>query len=268
MMIWLMQPQARSVAFMMPVIAYGRDIKPSDMQSRNVNGIDDYIKAPFADEEISTKMVRWSRRMSVDMSALSRVLTMGDKTRQSMSMSIDELRQSDHNSLDHNGGSTHAGPPNGWLSQVQEQPVETGPPKPDPPRKTTLDNPTTSIALFSKLELLLHQLEEMKANHMHTSTAIEARLQATELRVQTLSAQSSPRAASPMPMPALTPTNPMAQHYAPPANPAPTAAPQSFHSPQQSTQSELEAQYATLFAQAQDMIMRNQGAPPPSSNFA
>jgi hypothetical protein len=57
--------QVRAVAFMMPVIAYGRDIKQSDMQSRNVNGIDDYIKAPFADEEISTKMVRWyARRLS------------------------------------------------------------------------------------------------------------------------------------------------------------------------------------------------------------
>jgi CheY-like chemotaxis protein len=293
--------QVRTIAFMLPVIAYGRDIKPADMRSRNVSGIDDYIKAPFSDEEISTKMVRWSRRMSVDMTALTRVLTMNDKTRNSMSMPVDDSRDSLQSWEEHpNEGSTPAGHSSG-LPMVQEQPIGTRPPEPDPAPNTSLDDPTSSKSLYTKLDLLLQQLEALKANQMRTSSAIEARLQATEMRVQHLSAQSSPRSASPMPMPAFTFTNPVAQPYAPPANPppmavpeprsaspmpmpastftnpvarpyappanpAPMAVPESLHSPQ-SNQS-LEAQYEALFAQAQEMMKRNQAAPLPPSNFA
>lgn len=172
--------QVRSIAFMIPVIAYGRDIKQSDMQSRNVNGIDDYIKAPFADEEISTKMVRWSRRMSVDVNALSRVLNM-DKERTS--------------------GKVSTKTPPSSLGKISEQPFM--PPMGMP---MTMPEPDGN-ALYGKLEQLMQQLDEVKTSNLQTSAALEARMVETERRLANgLSPLPSPRPANapgsaPAPMP-------------------------------------------------------------------
>lgn len=59
--------EIRQVAYMMPVIAYGREIPRDEMEkNKNVSGIDDYLLAPFPDSELARKMMRWNRRMSVD----------------------------------------------------------------------------------------------------------------------------------------------------------------------------------------------------------
>jgi bacteriorhodopsin/DNA-binding NarL/FixJ family response regulator len=174
--------QVRSIAFMIPVIAYGRDIKQSDMQSRNVSGIDDYIKAPFADEEISTKLVRWSRRMSVDMNALTRVLTM-DKERTS-------------------GFGTKAPPsslgtkaPPSSLGKISEKPSM---PPMGMPMHAVPEAPVNT--LYDKLEQLMNQLDEVKAGNVRTSTVMEARLSEMERRlVNGLSPLPSPRPASQAP---------------------------------------------------------------------
>ena len=125
--------------------------------------------------------------------------------------------------------------------------------------------------LHSKLELLMEQLDEMKANSLQAevarqkeSTAMEARLkeqhQDTEQRLreteqrleQRLTPQSSPRAhglASP-------------QH-----NFMQTPAPQQAPSQQyQQAPHGVDQQYEQLFAQAQEMMARNaaSGTPPPS----
>jgi len=184
--------QVRSVAFMMPIIAYGRDIMPSDMQSRNVNGIDDYIKAPFADEEISTKMVRWSRRMSVDMNALSRVLTM-DKERTS--------------------GKVARAPPSS-LGKISEKPFM---PPMGMPVHAASEAPDTNNVLYAKLEQLMQQLDEVKTTNLQTSTAMEARLLETERRLaQGLSPLPSPRPAN---APAYAPAPPPPPMASPSMNP-------------------------------------------------
>jgi hypothetical protein len=45
--------EIRKSLFMLPVIAYGRNIPKDEMDNRNATGIDDFLVAPFPDDEVT-----------------------------------------------------------------------------------------------------------------------------------------------------------------------------------------------------------------------
>lgn len=63
--------EIRKYLFMLPVIAYGRNIPKTDMDNRTATGIDDFLVAPFPDNQVVKTITKWSRRVSVDPSILT-----------------------------------------------------------------------------------------------------------------------------------------------------------------------------------------------------
>lgn len=63
--------EIRKYLFMLPVIAYGRNIPKIDIDNRTATGIDDFLVAPFPDNQVVKTITKWSRRVSVDPSILT-----------------------------------------------------------------------------------------------------------------------------------------------------------------------------------------------------
>ena len=130
--------------------------------------------------------------MSVDMNALSRVLTM-DKERTS--------------------GKVARAPPSS-LGKISEKPFM---PPMGMPVHAASEAPDTNNVLYAKLEQLMQQLDEVKTTNLQTSTAMEARLLETERRLaQGLSPLPSPRPAN---APAYAPAPPPPPMASPSMNP-------------------------------------------------
>jgi len=68
--------EIRKSLFMLPVISYGRNIPKDEMDNRTATGIDDFLVAPFPDDEVRNKMTKWSRRASVDPSLIMNMSNM------------------------------------------------------------------------------------------------------------------------------------------------------------------------------------------------
>lgn len=58
--------EIRKHLYMLPVIAYGKDVTEYDINMKNNTGIDDFLMAPFADDLLRKKLMQWSRRASVN----------------------------------------------------------------------------------------------------------------------------------------------------------------------------------------------------------
>jgi bacteriorhodopsin/response regulator of citrate/malate metabolism len=58
--------EIRKHLYMLPVIAYGKDVTEHDINCKNSTGIDDFLVAPFADDLLRKKLLQWSRRASVN----------------------------------------------------------------------------------------------------------------------------------------------------------------------------------------------------------
>lgn len=138
--------EVRRAAFMLPVIAYGRTISAEDINNRSATGIDDFLVAPFPDQEIARKLLKWSRRMSLDPRKMS-LVPMSAATRMQSMMAMQTLAP---------------------VSEVKvmdgEKPV----------------NPNAGIE--KKLELLMASLEEVKKTTSETTADLARRLDASEGR--------------------------------------------------------------------------------------
>jgi len=178
---YAMMQELRRAAFMLPVLAYGRNIDPQDVNNRNATGIDDFLVAPFPDNEIEKKMMKWSRRMSVDPRRASMPFqTLGNQTGQSNRLA-------------------------GMLNMPPAAPTSfsSGPPPPSGsapgpgPVKMTLDCDTfeekqdkesaaekQTADLNMKLEMLMKQLEEVKTSTKQATEDFSRRLEEQEHRGQ------------------------------------------------------------------------------------
>jgi bacteriorhodopsin/CheY-like chemotaxis protein len=144
----------RRAAFMLPVIAYGRTITPEDINNRSATGIDDFLVAPFPDQEIARKLLKWSRRMSLDPRKMSMVPITNPLNRAHALMNY----------------------------QSPLPPVaEAAPAKLADGEKPA--NPNAGIE--AKLELLMASLEEVKKSSQETTADLARRMDQAGIGMQT-----------------------------------------------------------------------------------
>jgi len=192
----------RKSLFMLPVIAYGRNIPKEDMDNRNATGIDDFLVAPFPDNEIRNKMIRWSRRASVNpviMQNMNNIAAMADSpsTTGSVQAGIKPAPISAGKPVPIGGGGKPAPPPLTFLSNgnpiLARMAPRTGPAStfmkpPAYPNATFQSIPDggdekkekETASLNSKLDLLMQQLVDVKTSTNQANLELQQRLEKQE----------------------------------------------------------------------------------------
>eukprot|EP00238_Polyblepharides_amylifera_P006200 CAMPEP_0196576438 /NCGR_PEP_ID=MMETSP1081-20130531/5689_1 /TAXON_ID=36882 /ORGANISM="Pyramimonas amylifera, Strain CCMP720" /LENGTH=594 /DNA_ID=CAMNT_0041895037 /DNA_START=128 /DNA_END=1912 /DNA_ORIENTATION=+ len=145
--------EIRSVVFMLPVIAYGRSITKEHMDKKSQVGIDDFLHAPFPDEEIKGKIMKWCRRMSV----------------------LTDVRASFKKLATMN------------TLQEDEEYTEDPSPRKVPEKKSkntdwaSKNDPSNDLS--ERLQMLMDQLAELKTTTVTATDNVNRRLESTELRL-------------------------------------------------------------------------------------